>query len=190
MSHLVDWATGVSQIFSGPKNTGKTSNNVRLELRTHLKYPTTNCPQINGNWHQMANMETSFCVFFFNLLILWTVCRDWWLTQLYPAPTASQVTRHLGLAETAAHRVGWKCFNRDVETVEKCIILHIATKNCTFLRVQIFCMMTVMTWRMISRVQSNGRRSGRFFLTRRGRFDGICIRICKNLLLYFISVVS
>lgn len=76
--------------------------------------------------------------FFFNLLILWTVCRDWWLTQLYPAPTASQVTRHLGLAETAAHWVSWKCFNRDVETVEKCIILHIATKNCTFLRYRSF----------------------------------------------------
>lgn len=64
-------------------------------------------------------------------------------------------------------RVSWKCFNCDVETVEKCIILHIATK-LHFLRVQIFAW-TVMTWRMIHRVQSDDWRPVCFFLTCLGR---------------------
>lgn len=121
------------------------------------------------SWTILVPNKRHFLCLFFNLLILWTVCRDWWLTQLYPAPTASQVTRHLGLAETAAHWVSWKCFNRDVETVEKCIILHIATKNCTFLRYRSFAWRQWWPEEWISRVQSNGRRPGRFFLTRRGR---------------------
>lgn len=93
----------------------------------HLSDWVTQATEKSDHFSGQQTFSVSF-FFFFNLLILWTVCRDWWLTQLYPAPTASQVTRHLGLAETAAHWVSWKCFNRNVETVEKCIILHIATK--------------------------------------------------------------
>lgn len=174
MSQLVDQANGVCVIFFWSKNTAKLPTmsywscghiwNIQPQIAFKLSETDTQWPLwkhlsdwvTHATWKSdhFSAQQTFSAYPPPHLLILWTVCRDWWLTQHYPAPTASQVTRHLGLAETAAHWVSWKCFNRDVETVEKCIILHIATKNCTFLRVQIFCMMTVMTWRMISLVQS------------------------------------
>ena len=52
--------------------------------------------------------------------------------------------------DTGEHRITfhWKCFNCDVETVQKCIILHIITK-LHFLKIQIFAGKLV-TWIMES----------------------------------------
>lgn len=89
------------------------------------------------------------------------------------------------LSDISAHQsaFSWKCFNCDVETVEKCIILHVATK-LHFLKIKIFAW-TVMTWNkkeIYCGLMTGGQILQRFSATEQYRNKSCCHKIAVTLL--------